>query len=257
MTKNLKIIIADETKELGQSYVKIFKAYGIDVVLCEKDGVKVLDKTKTEKPDIILADVFMPNLDILGVLKGVNEMEQDDRPVVMAMSAFDNQWLEKEMLNAGAGYYFLKPFDVNTLAERIIQLSHWQYENEPVAVKCETVSDNKLEIMITKIIREIGIPANIKGYHYLRTAIKLAVKNSEIMNSVTKLLYPTVAKNHNSTSSRVERAIRHAIEKAWEREDAKAIDTYFGYIPHCTANKPSNSEFIAVISDRLRLKIRI
>ena len=103
MTKNLKIIIADETKELGQSCVKIFKAYGIDVVLCEKDGVKVLDKTKTEKPDIILADVFMPNLDILGVLKGVNEMEQDDRPVVMAMSAFDNQWLEKEMLNAGAG----------------------------------------------------------------------------------------------------------------------------------------------------------
>lgn len=257
MEKKLKIMIADDATELGQSCAKAFKAYGMNVVLCEKDGKKVLSKTKTEKPDIILADVFMPNLDILGVLEGLKDMALSDRPVVMAMSSFDNERLEKEMLNAGAGYYFLKPFDVNTMAERIMQLSHWKTENAPLVVKDNVLSDNELEMMITEIIHQIGVPAHIKGYHYLREAIILSVKNAEIINSVTKLLYPTVAKIHSTTASRVERAIRHAIEVAWDRGDIDVLNSYFGYTIQNDRGKPTNSEFIAMISDKLRLKLKV
>lgn len=257
MEKKLKIIVADDTTELGQNCAKTFKAYGMDVILCEKDGRKVLSRIKSEKPDIILADVFMPNLDILGVLEGLKEMSKNERPIVMAMSSFDNQRLEKEMLDAGAGYYFLKPFDISTMAERIIQLSHWQKETEPIVVKNNVISDTDLELMITEIIHEIGVPAHIKGYHYLREAIILSVKNSEIINSVTKLLYPTVAKTHKTTASRVERAIRHAIEVAWDRGDIDVLNSYFGYTIQNDRGKPTNSEFIAMISDKLRLKLKI
>lgn len=257
MQKKLKIIIADDSTELGQSCAKALKSYGMDVVLCEKDGRCILSKTKSEKPDVILADVFMPNLDILGVLNGLKEVEAKARPMVMAMSSFDNQRLEKETLDAGASYYFLKPFDINTMAERIIQLSGWKNEISPVVVKDNVVTDPELELMVTEIIHQIGVPAHIKGYHYLREAIILSVKNSEIINSVTKLLYPTVAKNHGTTSSRVERAIRHAIEVAWDRGDIDVLNSYFGYTIQNDRGKPTNSEFIAMISDKLRLRLKI
>lgn len=202
MGKKLKIVIADDSTELGQNCAKALKSYGMDVFLCEKDGQKVLAKTKSEKPDVILADVFMPNLDILGVLNGIKDMDSKERPMVMVMSSFDNQRLEKETLDAGACYYFLKPFDINTMAERIIQLSGWKNEISPVVVKDNVVTDPELELMVTEIIHQIGVPAHIKGYHYLREAIILSVKNSDIINSVTKLLYPTVAKSYGTTSSR-------------------------------------------------------
>ena len=257
MQKKLKIIIADDSTELGQSCAKALKSYGMEVILCEKDGRCILAKTKTEKPDVILADVFMPNLDILGVLNGLKDMDPKDRPMVMAMSSFDNQRLEKETLDAGASYYFLKPFDINTMAERIIQLSGWKNEISPVVVKDNVVTDPELELMVTEIIHQIGVPAHIKGYHYLREAIILSVKNSEIINSVTKLLYPTVAKNHGTTSSRVERAIRHAIEVAWDRGDIDVLNSYFVYTIQNDRGKPTNSEFIAMISDKLRLRLKI
>ena len=257
MEKKLKIVIADDTSDLGQNCAKAFKAYGMEVALCEKDGRSVLSKTKTEKPDIILADVFMPNLDILGVLKNLKEMDPKERPMVMAMSSFDNQRLEKEMLDAGASYYFLKPFDINVMAERIIQLSGWKNEKTPLVVKSNVVTDPELELMVTEIIHQIGVPAHIKGYHYLRDAIIMSIKNSEIVNSVTKLLYPTVAKHHNTTASRVERAIRHAIEVAWDRGDIDVLNSYFGYTIQNERGKPTNSEFIAMISDKLRLKLKI
>ena len=229
----------------------------MDVLLCSKDGQRVLDTVKKEKPDVILADVFMPNLDILGVLNGLNDINSKERPMVMAMSSFDNQRLEKETLDAGASYYFLKPFDINTMAERIIQLSGWKNEISPVVVKDNVVTDPELELMVTEIIHQIGVPAHIKGYHYLREAIILSVKNSEILGSVTKLLYPTVAKNHGTTSSRVERAIRHAIEVAWDRGDIDVLNSYFGYTIQNDRGKPTNSEFIAMISDKLRLRLKI
>ena len=257
MNKKLKIVIADNSTELGQSCANALKSYGMDVILCEKDGQRVLEKTLSENPDVVLADVFMPNLDILGVLGSMKNMEERERPMVMAMSSCDNQRLEKETLEAGASYYFLKPFDINTMAERIIQLSGWRNEISPVVVKDNIVTDPELELMITEIIHQIGVPAHIKGYHYLREAIMLSIKNSEIIKSVTKLLYPTIAKKYSTTSSRVERAIRHAIEVAWDRGDIDVLNSYFGYTIQNDRGKPTNSEFIAMISDKLRLRLRI
>ena len=257
MEKKLKIVIAADSTELGQSCSKAFKAYGMQVALCEKDGKVLLDKIKSEKPDVVLADVFMPNLDILGVLAAIKNLNSKERPMVMAMSSFDNQRLEKETLEAGAEYYFLKPFDINTIAERIIQLSGWKNEDSPLVIKNNVVTDPQLELMVTDIIHQIGVPAHIKGYHYLREAILLSIKNSEIVNSVTKLLYPTVAKTYSTTASRVERAIRHAIEVAWDRGDIDVLNSYFGYTIQNDRGKPTNSEFIAMISDKLRLRLKI
>lgn len=257
MEEKLKIIIADDTTELGKNCAQSFASYGMKVVLCEKDGRCVLDKIKSEKPDMVLADVFMPNLDILGVLGEIKDMNTKDKPMIMAMSGFDNPKLEKEMIDAGVSYYFLKPFDTNIIAERLIQLSGWKNETETPVIKNNLPSDTELEVMITEIIHQIGVPAHIKGYHYLREAIILSVKNSDIVNSVTKLLYPTVAKTYHTTASRVERAIRHAIEVAWDRGDLDVLNSYFGYTIQNDRGKPTNSEFIAMISDKLRLKLKI
>ncbi len=257
MEKELKIVIADDSSDLGENCAKTFGAYGMRVVLCEKDGLKLLKTIKEVLPDIVLADVFMPNLDILGVINNLKEANFKERPLIMAMSGFDNQRLEKELIEAGADYYFLKPFDVNIMAQRIIQLSGWRGEKAPLVVKDSVVTDTQLEVMITDIIHQIGVPAHIKGYHYLREAIILSIKNSEIINSVTKLLYPTVAKTYGTTASRVERAIRHAIEVAWDRGDLDVLNSYFGYTIQNERGKPTNSEFIAMISDKLRLKLKI
>lgn len=257
MESKLKIVVTDDLTDLGQNCAKIFKAYGMNVVLCEKNGKTLLNKIKSEKPDVVLADVFMPGTDILGVLAALKEdYSPKERPLVAAMCSFDHQRLEKETLEAGACYYFLKPFDVNTVAERIIRLSGWKNEKAPLVVKNNVVTDPELELMVTEIIHQIGVPAHIKGYHYLREAIILSVKNSDIVNSVTKLLYPTVAKTHGTTASRVERAIRHAIEVAWDRGDIDVLNSYFGYTVQTDRGKPTNSEFIAMISDKLRLKLK-
>ena len=257
MGKKLKVVIAENGTELGKSCEKALKGYGMDVIMCEKDGSLLLEKIRTEKPDVVLADIFMQNQDILGVLDEIKKTDAKERPMIMAMSSFDNPRLEKETLNAGASYYFLKPFDINAMAERITRLSGWRNEISPVVVKDNVVTDPELELMVTEIIHQIGVPAHIKGYHYLREAIILSVKNSEIINSVTKLLYPTVAKNHGTTSSRVERAIRHAIEVAWDRGDIDVLNSYFGYTIQNDRGKPTNSEFIAMISDKLRLRLKI
>ena len=257
MEIQLKIVIADDSSQLGENCAKTFKAYGMDVKICQKDGLKLIEMIKREMPDIVLADVFMPNMDILGVIKNINESNIKDKPMVMAMSGFDNQRLEKELIDGGVDYYFLKPFDVNIMAQRIIQLSGWKNERQPLVVRDNVITDTNLELMITDIIHQIGVPAHIKGYHYLREAIMLSIKNSDIINSVTKLLYPTVAKKHSTTASRVERAIRHAIEVAWDRGDIDVLNSYFGYTIQNERGKPTNSEFIAMISDKLRLKLKI
>ncbi len=257
MRKKLKVVVADRSTELGRNCGKALESYGMEVHMCEKDGELLLSEIKKIHPDVVLADVFMPNLDILGVLNGLKSVDPKDRPMVMAMSGFDNPRLEKETLDAGASYYFLKPFDINTMAERVMQLAGWKNEISPVVVRDNVVTDPELELMVTEIIHQIGVPAHIKGYHYLRDAIILSVKNSEIINSVTKLLYPTVAKNYNTTSSRVERAIRHAIEVAWDRGDIDVLNSYFGYTIQNDRGKPTNSEFIAMISDKLRLRLKI
>lgn len=257
MEKKLKVMIADDSAQIGSVCADALESYGMDVTLCEKDGFKVVENAKRIKPDVVLADVFMPNLDIIGVLSGIKEMDEKERPIVMAMSSFDNERLEKETLDAGAGYYFLKPFDLNTMAQRIISMSGWKNGASPVVVKDNVVTDNDLYMMITEIIHQIGVPAHIKGYHYLRDGIMMSVKDQSAVSSITKLLYPTIAKKHGTTSSRVERAIRHAIEVAWDRGDIDVLNSYFGYTIQNERGKPTNSEFIAMIADKLRLQLKI
>lgn len=256
MENKLKIIVADNLTELGATCVKVLQSYGMDVYACEKDGAVVLDKCIKIQPDVVLADVFMANIDILALLSELKKFDAASRPMVMAMSSYDNPKIERETLQAGASYYFLKPFDVNTLAERIIQLTGWKNQLNPVIVKDSVYTDNELEMMVTEIIHQIGVPAHIKGYHYLREAIILSIKDDDMINSVTKILYPTVAKKFQTTSSRVERAIRHAIEVAWDRGDIDVLNTYFGYTINNDRGKPTNSEFIAMIADKLKLRLK-
>lgn len=256
MENKLKIIVADNLTELGATCVKVLQSYGMDVYACEKDGAVVLDKCIKIQPDVVLADVFMANIDILALLSELKKFDTASRPMVMAMSSYDNPKIERETLQAGASYYFLKPFDVNTLAERIIQLTGWKNQLNPVIVKDNVYTDNELEMMVTEIIHQIGVPAHIKGYHYLREAIILSIKDDDMINSVTKILYPTVAKKFQTTSSRVERAIRHAIEVAWDRGDIDVLNTYFGYTINNDRGKPTNSEFIAMIADKLKLRLK-
>ncbi len=257
MTKPLNVIIADESAEFGQKCARILKGYGMEVELCEKDGYKIINTLQKQKADVVVADVFMSGLDILGVLNNLKEIEPQEKPMVMAMSSFDNPKLEKQTLEAGASYYFLRPFDINTMAQRIIQLTDWKNDCSPLTVKGDNViTDIQLELIITEMIHEIGIPAHIKGYQYIRYSILLAVKDESIINSITKTLYPTVAKKHKTTSSRVERAIRHAIEVAWDRGDIDTLNSYFGYTVQNNKGKPTNSEFIAMISDKIRLQLK-
>ncbi len=175
---------------------------------------------------------------------------------MMVMSSVDNQRFEQELLSAGADYYFLKPFDMNMMAERITQLTGWR-DNSKFGKLHPADSSADLEVVVSDIMHQIGVPAHIKGYQYLREAIILSINDSEMMNSVTKVLYPTVAKTFSTTSSRVERAIRHAIEVAWDRGDVDVLSSYFGYTIQNSRGKPTNSEFIAMISDKLRLSMKI
>jgi len=166
MEKKLKVVIADDSTEFGNLCKTVLNDYGVEATLCEKDGMKLLEKVKNSKPDVILADVFMPNLDILGVLDNLKNSEIKDRPLVMAMSSYDNPALEKETLSAGANYYFIKPFDIKNMADRIVKMSKARDDISISGTKTEAAAD--LEMTVTKIIHQIGVPAHIKGYHYLR-----------------------------------------------------------------------------------------
>ena len=255
MEKKLKILIGDNKTEFSVNCANALKSYGMDVVCCEKDGLKILESIKLHKPDVVLADVFLPTLDIIGIANKLKDTEL--KPLLIAMSNFDNPKLEQETLSAGISYYFLKPFDITIMAERIIQISGWNNNIKPVNSANGTLNDFDLELMITEIIHQIGVPAHIKGYQYLREAIMLSIKDDDIINAVTKILYPTVAKKFKTTSSRVERAIRHAIEVAWDRGDIDVLNSYFGYTISGGRGKPTNSEFIAMIADKLRLRLKI
>ena len=189
---------------------------------------------------------------MLGVIKQSRDVLSENSPLFIAIIPSDSAIVERELLSGGAAYCFIKPINCATLAERIKSFC----VNSLSAADSKTQNDTNLEVVITDIIHQIGVPAHIKGYHYLREAIMMAVDDIDIMNSVTKCLYPSVAKKHGTTSSRVERAIRHAIEVAWDRGDVDVLNSYFGYTIHSGKGKPTNSEFIALIADKLRVNMK-
>lgn len=256
MEKTMKIMIAEEGTEFGKTCSSVLRTEGFDVSMVAKDGALVIERINEIKPDVLIMDSFMPHVDGLGVLSKLREHRPEKKPIVMLMSSVDNAEFEKEVIAAGADYYFLKPFDVDVLGQRIKQITAWKNRSVKGDMS-EINSTDDLEVIVSEIMHQIGVPAHIKGYQYLRTAIILSISDKMMLESVTKVLYPTVAKIYKTTPSRVERAIRHAIEVAWDRGDVDVLSSYFGYTIQNTRGKPTNSEFIAMISDKLRLKLKI
>ena len=261
MEKAIKVLLADDSEHFGKPCAAVMKAHALDAQAVAKDGRQLLSLIEQTRPDVVIMDFFLPHLDAIGVLNGIKKMNLPKNPQIMIMSSFDNPNLEREALLAGADYYFLKPFDADEMAERILSLNG-KTQAEPLhrhalATPSTAVTPSSLEMKVTEIIHQIGVPAHIKGYQYIRDAIIMAINDDDIINAVTKRLYPAVAKKHGTTSSRVERAIRHAIEVAWDRGDVDVLNSYFGYTIHNGRGKPTNSEFIAMISDRFRLQLKI
>ena len=258
MEKRIKLIIADDSDEFQCDYGRIFEDSGMEVGYTQKDGIKLLEKIEAVHPDVVLADLFMPRLDGIGVMKAVQTKLSGPKPLFVIVSNFTSPTLEREVMMSGASYFAISPFDAANLSDRILQLCAMNGLSQKAPAKPQSApsAEPSLEIQVTEILHQIGVPAHIKGYHYLRDSIIMAIETPDIINAVTKQLYPGVAKRYNTTASRVERAIRHAIEVAWDRGDVDILNSYFGYTIHNTRGKPTNSEFIAMISDRLRLHMK-
>lgn len=251
MNSKCKVLIGDDTLNFGMICSEILEKRNFQVILRPRDGIEVYEAIKTQSPDIVIMDSNMPHIDAYGVLKSFHK-NSSNIPYFVVTSNYESAYQEKELLENGASYFMLKPFDYNLLCDRVSSLAK-QIVTQPVQ-KSFVAED--IEVLVTQVIHQIGVPAHIKGYHYLREAIILSIEDSEMINSVTKVLYPTVAKKFKTTSSRVERAIRHGIEVAWDRGDVDVLNSYFGYTVHTGRGKPTNSEFIAMIADRLSLQLK-
>ncbi|QQY70754.1 sporulation transcription factor Spo0A [Clostridioides difficile] len=265
LVEKIKIVLADDNKDFCQ----VLKEYlsnedDIDILGIAKDGIEALDLVKKTQPDLLILDVIMPHLDGLGVIEKLNTMDIPKMPKIIVLSAVGQDKITQSAINLGADYYIVKPFDFVVFINRIRELvsnrvTQVEPKPRPVQETQMTRSDfvknvGNIETEITNIIHEIGVPAHIKGYLYLREAIKMVIDNVELLGAVTKELYPSIDKKFNTTPSRVERAIRHAIEVAWSRGKVDTINQLFGYTVHNTKGKPTNSEFIAMIADKLRLE---
>ena len=270
----ISVLIADDNKE----FCSILNDYllnqkDIVVIGIAKDGREALELIEERKPDLVILDIIMPHLDGLGVLERINTMKLEKVPRIIILSAVGQDKITQQAITLGADYYTVKPFDMEVFTKRIremfnsspeseknnTRMNTQQYTSSSSILSNETKSTTPidLETEITNIIHEIGVPAHIKGYMYLREAITMVVNDMELLSAVTKELYPSIAKKYNTTASRVERAIRHAIEVAWGRGQVDAINKLFGYTIHTEKGKPTNSEFIAIIADKLRLKNKV
>jgi len=264
----ISVIIADDNKE----FCNILNDYLLnqrDIVVTgiAKDGVEALKLIQERKPDLVVLDIIMPHLDGLGVLERLNGMNIDPMPRIIVLSAVGQDKITQRAITLGADYYVVKPFDMDVFTKRIRQMfNNTIYSDETkksisimdtTEIKINRNEPTDLQAEITNIIHEIGVPAHIKGYMYLREAISMVVNDIELLSAVTKELYPSIAKKYNTTASRVERAIRHAIEVAWSRGQVDTINKLFGYTIHNDKGKPTNSEFIAMVADKLRLKNKV
>ena len=258
----ISVIIADNNRKLIEMLSdRMALEDDITITATTEDGKEALNLIREMKPDIVILDTILPSLDGLAVLEKLSEEEKQHSSIIM-LSAMGQDVLTEEAFLLGARYFLLKPFDVDSLIHKIrlckkeeqkVICMNQQIEKEIVQ---EYKSPATLEIIVTQIIHEIGVPAHIKGYQYLRDSILMAVHDMDILNSITKQLYPSIAMKNHTTASRVERAIRHAIEVAWSRGKMDTIDELFGYTVNAGKGKPTNSEFIALIADKIRLEHR-
>lgn len=265
----IKIVVVDDNKDFCEILSEYLgKQSDMEVIGLAHNGMEACKVIKEKQPDLVILDVIMPQLDGIGVLERMNSENLKKTPVFIMLSAVGQDKITDRALSLGAAYYMIKPFDMETLITRIRQLK----SNTPIMKHAGTsggrniissdqptytLSPLGLEKEVTNVIHEIGIPAHIKGYQYLRDAIIMAINDMDILNAITKQLYPNIAKKYNTTPSRVERAIRHAIEVAWSRGSMDTIDKLFGYTVNNGKGKPTNSEFVALIADRLRLELQV
>lgn len=265
----ISVIIADDNAE----FCSILNDYLLNqrdilVTGVAKDGIEALKLIEEKKPDLVVLDIIMPHLDGLGVLERLNNMNMSPMPRVIVLSAVGQDKITQRAITLGADYYVVKPFNMEVFTKRIRQMFNNVISSGDEVKKTVSIMDNEeikfsrddptnLEQEITNIIHEIGVPAHIKGYMYLREAITMVVNDMELLSAVTKELYPSIAKKYNTTASRVERPIRHAIEVAWSRGQVETINKIFGYTIHNDKGKPTNSEFIAMVADKLRLKNKV
>ena len=247
-----RVLVADSNSEFRNQCVQSLRRLDIEVVAEASDGQEAFAKMVRTKPNIVISDLYLGKIDGVGLIRSAKKQMPEDFPAFVMLASFTSQNLFEECCEAGAAYCMLKPIDFNALADRIKRLA--DKTRRRTAAKVPGRENADLESQVTKIIHQIGVPAHIKGYQYLRTAIIMAINDNDVINSVTKVLYPTVAKQYSTTSSRVERAIRHAIEVAWDRGDLDVLNSFFGYTVQNSRGKPTNSEFIAMIADNLRLK---
>ncbi|MBB6444863.1 sporulation transcription factor Spo0A [Bacillus benzoevorans] len=259
--RKIKVSVVDDNREIVHLLEEFINSQeDMEVVGVAHNGQECLEMLENIDPDVLVLDIIMPHLDGLAVLEKLRDLNKSHVPNVIMLTAFDQEDVTKKAVELGASYFILKPFDMENLVNQIRQLSG---KPAPVIRKstggyrphAESKPKN-LDASITSIIHEIGVPAHIKGYMYLREAISMVYNDIELLGSITKVLYPDIAKKYNTTASRVERAIRHAIEVAWSRGNIESISSLFGYTVSMSKAKPTNSEFIAMVADKLRLEHR-
>ena len=261
----ISVAIVDDNERMVNLLEDILKEDAdIEVVGKSDNGMDALEMIKGKEPDVVLLDLIMPKLDGLGVMEKVRkDTEFKKSPSFIVITAIGQEGVTESAFELGANYYIMKPFDNNMVLSRIKQLKGDNHnkliDNHRVSAyeNKSAYMERNLESDVTNIIHEIGVPAHIKGYQYLRDAIMMSVTDSDMLNSITKLLYPSIAKKHKTTPSRVERAIRHAIEVAWGRGKMDTIDELFGYTINNGKGKPTNSEFVALIADKIRLEYKL
>ncbi|MFI3227658.1 MAG: sporulation transcription factor Spo0A [Clostridia bacterium] len=257
MSKIITVLIADDNAKFRADIEAEFRfSSNIHIVSSVSNGVDLIDKAVQFNPDFIITDAILPKIDGLSALKSLSSLSLPKKAKIFVVSSFSSSDILSECTNLGVDYFLLKPFNPETLADKVLS----SISNEAKIAEASVAPISKeldMEIRITNLIHDIGIPAHIKGYHYLREAITLTINDMTIINSVTKILYPTVAKTFKTTSSRVERAIRHAVEIAWDRGDVEKLQQIFGYTISTSKGKPTNSEFISILADRLRLEMKV
>lgn len=253
----IKVVTIDDNQEVRETLKNYFRSCAdLELIGEAENGQDGYELIKATKPDAVILDIVMPKMDGLGLLEKL--AHENIQTNILVYSAIGNDTVVQKTFSLGAKYYIMKPCEAQDIAARIREAS--KITPTPVSIisshSASAITENNLESVITDIIHDIGVPAHIKGYNYLREAIGLCIKDDEFINSITKLLYPTVAKNFSTTSSRVERAIRHAIEVAWNRGREEVLTDIFGYTIDTNKGKPTNGEFIAMISDSIKLKMK-
>jgi len=259
--EKVKVAIADDNRELVSMIENYFnEEESIEVVGVAYNGNDCLTMLEETQPDVLILDIIMPHIDGLAVLEKMRNLDLDVFPHVIMLTAFGQESVTKKAVELGATYYMLKPFELELLKEQVLQAAGIERQspvNKPSVEFSKHTKKIDLDANITSIIHEVGVPAHIKGYLYLREAIAMVYNDIELLGSITKVLYPDIAKKYNTTASRVERAIRHAIEVAWNRGNIDSLSAIFGYTVSVSKAKPTNSEFIAMIADKLRLEHKV